>query len=127
EMYLAATVHKEARMDPTVLPAATVLRMSTSDGARAARWPDVGTLQPGSKADLIVVNLLQPHLMPLHDVISNLVYCANGHDVVTTIVDGKILMENRQVLVLNEQQVLREAAASAQRMKERLDGKVNAP
>jgi len=120
EMYLAATVHKEARMDPTVFAAPTVLRMATHDGARAARWPDVGVLGPGCKADLIVVNLKQPHLMPLNDVISNLVYCANGHDVVTTIVDGRILMENRQVLGMDEDRVLCEAADSAARMVARL-------
>jgi 5-methylthioadenosine/S-adenosylhomocysteine deaminase len=120
EMYLAATVHKEARMDPTVLPAPKVLRMATRDGAAAARWPDVGTLRPGAKADVIVVNLKQPHLMPLNDVISNLVYCASGHDVVTTIVDGRILMENRCVLGMDEDAVLREAADSAARMVARL-------
>jgi 5-methylthioadenosine/S-adenosylhomocysteine deaminase len=126
EMYLAATVHKEVRMDPTVLPAPTVLRMSTYNGAQAARWPDVGRLRPGSKADLIVLNMMQPHLLPLNDLISNLVYSANGHDVVTTIVDGRILMEDRKVLVMNEQQVLREASASAERMKERLGEKLRA-
>ena len=126
EMYLAATVHKEARLDPTLLPAPTVLAMSTRDGARAARWADVGTLRAGARADLIVVNLLQPHLMPLHDIVSNLVYSANGHDVVTTVVDGRILMEDRRVLAMNEQQVLRDAAASAQRMKERLGGRLSA-
>jgi 5-methylthioadenosine/S-adenosylhomocysteine deaminase len=120
EMYLTATVHKEARMDPTVLPAPTVLRMATYDGARAARWPDVGMLGPQCKADLIVVNLKQPHLMPLNDVISNLVYCANGRDVVTTIVDGRILMDNRQVLGMDEDRILRDAADSAARMRARL-------
>jgi 5-methylthioadenosine/S-adenosylhomocysteine deaminase len=97
-----------------------VLRMATCDGARAARWPDVGALRPHSKADLIVVNVSQPHLMPLNDVISNLVYCANGHDVVTTIVDGEILMEQRRVLGMDEARILRDAADSAARMVARL-------
>ncbi len=75
---------------------------------------------PGNKADLIVVNLKQPHLMPLNDVISNLVYCANGHDVVTTIVDGRILMDSRQVVCVDEDRILQDAADSAARMVARL-------
>jgi 5-methylthioadenosine/S-adenosylhomocysteine deaminase len=94
--------------------------MATYDGAQAARWQDVGTLRPGSKADLIVVNLKQPHLMPLNDIISNLVYCASGRDVVTTIVDGRILMDNRQVVCMDEDRILQDAAVSAVRMQARL-------
>jgi 5-methylthioadenosine/S-adenosylhomocysteine deaminase len=120
EMRLAATIHKEVRTNATVLPAAVALQMATTNGAQACRWADVGVLAPGNKADLIVVNLEQPHLLPVHDLISNLVYCANGHDVETTIVDGRVLMMDRQVQVADEQAVLLDAVASAERVLQRL-------
>jgi 5-methylthioadenosine/S-adenosylhomocysteine deaminase len=113
---LAATLHKEMRQDATVIPATQALQMGTLNGARACQWNDAGALVPGKKADLIVVDLLQPHLMPLHNVINNLVYCASGQDVTTTIVDGRILMENRQVAAMDERRVLAEAAERAERI-----------
>jgi 5-methylthioadenosine/S-adenosylhomocysteine deaminase len=63
-----------------------------------------------------VIDLLQPHLMPLHDVIANIVYCGTGQDVVTTIVDGRVLMEDRRVLVLDERALLSEVAERAERI-----------
>lgn len=64
---------------------------------------DVGTVEVGKKADVIVVNVTAPHMVPHHDLISNFVYCANGHDVDTTIVDGNVLMENAMSLSLTRQ------------------------
>jgi 5-methylthioadenosine/S-adenosylhomocysteine deaminase len=78
-----------------------VLRMATIDGAKALGLSDVGSLSPGKKADLIVVDLNQPHLMPLYDPVSHLVYVASGKDVITTIVGGKILMQDRKLLTLD--------------------------
>jgi 5-methylthioadenosine/S-adenosylhomocysteine deaminase len=118
-MYLAATIHKDARCDASMIPAPLALQMATSNGARACGWDDLGALAPGKKADLIVVNLLQPHLMPIDNVINNLVYCASGQDVETTIVDGQILMEQRRVAGLDEAKILREAVESAERVKAR--------
>ena len=115
-MRLAATLHKEVRQDPTVISAAQALQMGTVNGARACQWEDVGVLAPGKKADVIVVDLMQPHLLPLHDVTNNLVYCASGQDVVTTICDGKVLMEDRRVLVMDERRALAEANERAEQI-----------
>jgi 5-methylthioadenosine/S-adenosylhomocysteine deaminase len=119
EMRLAATIHSEARLDATLIPAATAFDMGTVNGARACGWPEVGTLAPGMKADLVVVDVTQPHLVPHHNLVANLVYCANGHDVRTTIVDGRVLMEDRKVLVFDEGRVIQEAIESASRVKGR--------
>ena len=119
EMRLAATVHKEARMNSTVIPARVAFDMATVNGATACRWPDVGRLAPEMKADLIVVDVMRPHLVPHHDIVSNLVYCANGHDVVTTIVNGRVLMEDGIVTVFDEAKVIRDALRSAERVLQR--------
>jgi 5-methylthioadenosine/S-adenosylhomocysteine deaminase len=113
---LAATVHNEARVDATLIPAVQALALATEHGARAAQWPSLGSLVPGMGADLIIVDLMQPHLVPVHDVIGNLVYCASGRDVVTTIVDGKILMEDREVRTIDEATALAEARSRAERL-----------
>ncbi len=119
EMRLAATAHKEARMNSTVIPARTAFDMATVNGATACRWPDVGRIGVGMKADVIVVNVMRPHLVPHHDVVSNLVYCANGHDVDTTIVNGVILMENGVIKVYDEAAVIADAMRSAERVLQR--------
>jgi 5-methylthioadenosine/S-adenosylhomocysteine deaminase len=118
-MGLAALIHKEARQDPTAITAAEALTMATTNGARAGMWLESGVLAPGKKADVILIDLMQPHLTPLHDVIANVVYCASGQDVVTTIVDGRLLMEDRRVLVLDERKILGEAMDRAERVKAR--------
>jgi 5-methylthioadenosine/S-adenosylhomocysteine deaminase len=110
---LAAVLHKEARQDATAVPAATALLMATTNGARAIGWHDVGFLAPGAKADIAVVDGSQPHLLPFHNVVNNIIYSGSGADVVTTIVDGRVLMEDRQVLVMDEVEVLREASERA--------------
>jgi len=119
EMLRVATIHSEARIDAGAVTAADAFDMGTVNGATACMWDDVGTVEIGKKADVIVVNVTQPHMVPHHDLISNFVYCANGHDVETTIVDGNILMENRQVLVFDEAAVISDAMASAGSVKAR--------
>lgn len=119
EMRLAATIHSEARQDATLIPVDVAFDMATVNGARACMWPDVGTLAPARKADLIVVNVSQPHLVPHHNLVANLVLCAGGQDVEMTIVDGRVLMEGRKVLVLDEAEVIDQAVESAARVKAR--------
>jgi 5-methylthioadenosine/S-adenosylhomocysteine deaminase len=111
--FLAAVLHKEARQDARAVPAATALQMATTNGARAIGWQDVGFLAPGVKADIAVLNVSQPHLMPFHNLPNNIVYSGSGEDVITTIVDGRVLMEDRRVLVMDEDEVLREASERA--------------
>lgn len=101
EIRLAALLHKGVATDPTVMPAATVLNMATRGGALAAGMAETGALTVGLKADMIQVSLDSMRLTPLYDVVSQLVYAANSHDVITTIVEGAILMRDREVLTLD--------------------------
>jgi 5-methylthioadenosine/S-adenosylhomocysteine deaminase len=110
EMDFAAKVHKVHRMDPTVMPAETVLEMATLGGARVLGLEDeIGTLTVGKKADLIVVDLEKPHLQPVYNVVSQLVYAAGGADVRDVIIDGRIVMKDRKLLTLNEEKILAQA------------------
>jgi 5-methylthioadenosine/S-adenosylhomocysteine deaminase len=122
-MRLAATIHKEMRLDPVAISPQDAFQMATSNGAAAAMWPDAGTLKVGGKADVIAVDLLQPHLMPAYNVLNNLVYCASGQDVVTTIVAGRLLMENRKVTTLDEAKVLNELQTRGEALVQRLPEK----
>jgi 5-methylthioadenosine/S-adenosylhomocysteine deaminase len=96
EMDTTAKLHKVATLDPTVLDARTVLRMCTADGARALGLEAMtGVLAPGRRADLIVVETDKPHMRPLHNPESQLVYSARGGDVVTSIINGRVVMTDR--------------------------------
>jgi 5-methylthioadenosine/S-adenosylhomocysteine deaminase len=118
EMRLAAFLQKVDRMDPTVLSASTVLRMATSGGAEAIGLNDkVGSLAVGMRADLIQVSFDDVHFVPTYDVISHLVYVADEQDVASTVVDGKILMKDGEILTIDTARVKREANALAARIK----------
>lgn len=113
-MKIAALLQKLHYRDPTVLPAETVLRMATLDAAKALRLENsVGSLEVGKEADLILVDFKKPHLTPMHDPYANLVYSTRGSDVDTVIVQGKIIMENRKVKTLNENEIMRNAEKAA--------------
>jgi len=106
-MKFAALLQKLAYHDPTVMSAYTVLKMATINGAKALRLEkDVGSLEIGKKADIILIDLSKPHLKPLHNVFASIVYSARASDVNTVIVDGQVLMENRQVKTLDEHDVV---------------------
>jgi 5-methylthioadenosine/S-adenosylhomocysteine deaminase len=107
EMKFAALLNKVHKLDPTALPAQKVLEMATVNGAIALGLQDkIGSLEVGKKADIVLVDMKKPHLVPLHNVISHLVYSAVGGDVDTVIVDGKILMQGCKVLTLDEDKIL---------------------
>lgn len=117
EMDTAAKLHKVNRLDPTVMDAPTVVRMATFDGARVLGLQDlIGSLEPGKKADIIVIDTRQPHLTPMYDVYSHLVYAVSGHDVVTSIVNGKVLMENRVLTTLDQDAVIEGVNRIAERV-----------
>jgi 5-methylthioadenosine/S-adenosylhomocysteine deaminase len=98
----AARLQKVSRMDPKVLSARDVLEMATIGGARALGMEDrIGTLEPGKRADVIIIDLQQPKTQPVYAVESAIVYAASGNSVVTTIVDGKVLMRNRHLLTVD--------------------------
>jgi len=110
EMKFAALLNKVHKFDPTALPAQKVLEMATINGAIALGLRDkIGSLEVGKKADIVLVDMKKPHLVPLHNVVSHLVYSAVGGDVDTVVVDGKVLMQGRKVLTLDENKVLEKA------------------
>ena len=125
-LWLTALLHKGHQLDPETVPAGTALRLATSIGAKAIGLADqVGTLEPGKKADVILIRYdnaihLVPHFFDLpKNVLSHLVYAAASSDVQTVIVDGQILMENRVVTVLDEKELIREAQGAARALLER--------
>ncbi len=117
EMRLAAFLQKVDRMDPEVLSAQTVLTMATSGGAEAIGLRDkIGALSIGMQADLIQVSFDDVHFVPTYDVISHLVYVADEQDVATVIVDGNVLMRDKQILTVDTARVAREARDLAHRI-----------
>ncbi|MEN8188822.1 MAG: amidohydrolase [Thermodesulfobacteriota bacterium] len=109
EMNTVAKIHKVARMDPTVMGAETTLHCATQGGADCLLAGSmIGSLTPGKKADLIVLDLNQPHLTPLYNIPSHLVYAARGGDVIHSMINGRMVMENRQLLTLDEEKILSE-------------------
>jgi len=110
EMDTAAKLHKVHRMDTTVMDAYTVLRMATIEGARALGLDNlIGSLEAGKKADIIVVDTQRPHLTPMYHPYSHLVYAARGQDVTYSIIDGRVVMENRRILTLDLEEILARA------------------
>jgi len=109
-MKTAALLQKLTYLNPTVLPAYEVLKMATMNGARALEIEkDIGSLEVGKRADLILIDISKPHLKPLHNIYACIVYSARGSDVDMVAVDGKILMENQEVKALDEKAVMEEA------------------
>jgi 5-methylthioadenosine/S-adenosylhomocysteine deaminase len=113
EMKTTALLHKVNSMDPTTLPADEVLKMATLNGAKALGVP-VGVIRPGMLADIIIVDMHKPHLLPVHNQISHLVYATRGSDVKTTIVNGNILMEDGVVKSIDQEKVMEEADIAAE-------------
>lgn len=102
-MKVAALLHKVNNRNATAITAEKILEMATIDGARAVGMEsEIGSIEKGKKADLIILDMHRPHLIPCHHVPSVLVYQANGTEIETTIVDGKILMENGRFSFMNE-------------------------
>jgi 5-methylthioadenosine/S-adenosylhomocysteine deaminase len=117
EMRMATFLQKLSTNDPTVVPAYVALKMVTANGALALGLAEeTGRLKAGLKADLLLINKNQPHLCPQHNLTANLVYAANSADIDTVIVNGKILMEKRQVLSMDEEEVKEKARQCARRL-----------
>ena len=115
EMDFAAKLHKVHRMDSTVLNAGTVLRMATAGGAEAIGiGQEIGSIETGKQADIIVVDMQKPHLVPLYHPISHLVYAAKGSDVRDVMVNGRILVRDGRLLSFDLDRLMETAAAVAQ-------------
>ena len=114
EMWLTSLIHKGRLLDPTVMPAQTIIEMVTCDAARAVLWDDeIGSLETGKKADLIVINPDTPVMLPMHDPIANMVTSMHSQNIESVMCDGEWLMRNREILVIDEREVLEEAKQHA--------------
>ncbi len=118
EMNSAAKLHKVNTLDPTVMPAETVLEMATMGGAGVLGAENkIGSLEPGKKADLIVLDMNQPHLTPLYTIPSHMVYAARGADVVHSVINGNIVMQNRKLKTLDEKAILADMMVMGEQIK----------
>jgi len=116
-MKVAALLHKGVRKDPTLLSAEQVLRMATIEGAKALLWnKQIGSIEIGKRADLAIVDFNKPHLCPLFNELSHLVYSAKAEDVETVLINGKIVMENREVKTLKTEKVLEMAEKTKEKL-----------
>ncbi|MFA0833153.1 MAG: amidohydrolase family protein [Methanobacterium formicicum] len=115
EMKTSSLLQKVRKLDPTVLPAGKVLEMATINGATALGMEkEIGTIEVGKKADMVLVDMKAPHLTPYRNPVSHLVYSAEGADVNTVICNGQILMREREVLVMDEVEVMELAENAAE-------------
>ena len=112
-MRQAAFQQKLVTMDPTAITAAEAIEMATLGGAKALGRNRLGSIAAGMLADVIIVDMSKPRQQPLFDPVAQIVYASRGDDVVTTIVNGKILMRDRKVLTLDESAVIAEARKAA--------------
>lgn len=115
EMKIAALLQKVSTMDPTALPAKEVLKMATVNGAKALGI-NAGRICKGALADVIIVDKNKAHTRPFYDASSHLVYAANGQDVMTNIVNGKLLMQDYKVLCMDEMKTIEQASIAAENL-----------
>jgi 5-methylthioadenosine/S-adenosylhomocysteine deaminase len=110
EMDLAAKLAKITKMDPLALNAKAVVEMATIDGARALHMErEIGSLETGKKADLVLIGLDAPHAVPMYDVYAQLAYALKGSDVETVVIGGRVVMRDRKLLTVKEEEVLQKA------------------
>jgi 5-methylthioadenosine/S-adenosylhomocysteine deaminase len=110
EMDLAAKLAKITKMDPLALNAKAVVEMATIEGARAVHLEkEIGSLEVGKKADLIIISLDEPNAVPMYDVYAQLAYALKGSDVETVVAGGRVIMRNRKVLTVNEEEAIAKA------------------
>lgn len=106
EINLAAIINKAVNLDAVSVPAISALEMATINGAKALNWDkEIGSIELGKKADLILIDIDKPHLYPHHNIISSLAYSVQASDVDTVIVDGKIIMEKREIKTLDVEKI----------------------
>ncbi|MEM8050068.1 amidohydrolase [Morganella morganii] len=119
ELNLVGKIHKLETKNRAAMPPLTVVEMATMGSARALHMDDkIGSLETGKLADIIVVDTKAPNMMPVYSPYAALVYGANGANVRHTIVDGVILMEDRQLLTVNENEIIQDAQRFAEKVRE---------
>jgi 5-methylthioadenosine/S-adenosylhomocysteine deaminase len=110
EIDLAAKLAKISKMDPLALNAKAVVEMATIDGARALHMEkDIGSLEAGKKADLVLISLNEPNAVPMYDVYAQIAYSLKGSDVETVVIGGRVVMRLRKLLTVDEAAVLEKA------------------
>jgi 5-methylthioadenosine/S-adenosylhomocysteine deaminase len=123
-MRLLAMTQKQAQASPEVMTIPDVLNIATRGGAQVIGLADqVGALEPGYLADLILVDMSGPHVQPLHSITASLVYATRASDVQTVIVDGKILMRDRRLLTLNKAEIVEQVNQAMERLARRVPDK----
>ncbi len=124
EIRLAALLQKVDQMNPEVMPANTVLTMATRGGAEAiGLGSSIGSLEVGKRADIIQVSFDDVHFVPTYDVIPHLVYVTDEQDVTSVVVDGKILMKDKEILTIDTARVASQAAELARRINQTLNNR----
>jgi 5-methylthioadenosine/S-adenosylhomocysteine deaminase len=120
EMDTAAKLHKVSNLDPTVMDAASVLNMAVQGGAKAVGLEtEIGSIEPGKQADLIVVDMQKPHLVPMYNPVSHLVYAAKGSDVRDVLVGGKVVVRDTVLLTIDLEGLFREAEAAGMKVRKK--------
>jgi 5-methylthioadenosine/S-adenosylhomocysteine deaminase len=116
EMKALALQQRVVQQRPDAIRAETVLEMATIDGARSVGLEqEIGSLEAGKRADVILLDAYQPHMLPMFNPVSTVVYCANGGDVATSIIDGRVVMLDRKLLLVDEGALLARADEAARR------------
>lgn len=114
EMDTAAKLHKIKNMDTTVMDALTVLRMATIEGAKALGIDNMtGSLEKGKRADIIIIDSKKPHLVPIYNPYSHLVYSAKGSDIIYTIINGRLVMAERRLLTMDMDDIIKKAVSKS--------------
>ena len=110
EMDLAAKLQKITKMNPLALGAKAVVEMATIDGAKALHMEkEIGSLEVGKKADVIVISLNEPNAVPMYDVYAQLAYALKGNDVETVVIGGRVVMREHQLLTVKEDEAIAKA------------------
>jgi 5-methylthioadenosine/S-adenosylhomocysteine deaminase len=112
EIDLAAKLAKITKMNPLAMSARTVVEMATIDGARALHMEkEIGSLEAGKKADIILIGLDEPNAVPMYEIYAQIAYALKGSDVQTVVIGGRVVMRDRKLLTLNEEEILARARA----------------
>ncbi len=110
EIDLAAKLAKVSKMNPLALNAKSVVEMATIDGARALHMEkEIGSLEPGKKADLVLISLDEPNAVPMYDIYAQIAHSLKGSDVLTVVIGGRVVMRDRKLLTVDEDKVLEKA------------------
>lgn len=120
EMWVTSLLHKLRMGSPQAMPAEKILGMVTREAARGLNWErEIGSLEPGKQADLVVIDPNTATMLPMHDPVANFVSSMRDHNVESVMVDGRWLMRQRKLLTVNEGEVLTEATEAADRIRHR--------